>query len=222
MSVHHPHLRKVLHLSMLRGGALDRELRKDIGETLRREDGNSGGGPDFHSPFWADAKAFVFSDADLRAATEERIERNERRERLYRLLVQRFLGWWTPFRASRNEPIRPFQEELRGSFILPPDDTQVKIQNLLNISAGANYHRFIYPYFTEGPALNDEVAAFGLAGLREAFPDYDPDCFVILDILRSRDYRFSNTDVPQDSLEQLGARYQQILRRWGTLRLDYD
>jgi len=206
---------------MLNGASLDRELRKDIRQVIRKDEGQSGGGPDFHSPFWADAKDFVFRDANLGEATEDRIERNHNRERLYRLLQGGFLRWWAPFRAQRNEPIRPYQEELRGACLLPGANVEIKIQNLLSISAGTSYHRFIYPYFTEEPGLTTHSAEFALATLRAAFPDDDPDCFMVLDVLRGRGFSFEHTNVPDGAIEQFDARYQQILRRWELLRGEY-
>lgn len=222
MAVHHPHLQKALRLAQLRGQALDSLLRNDIRSTIRREAGERSSGGDFHGPFWADAKAWVFHERDLRGATEGRINQSRQRQRLYPMLEEGFSRWWTPFRAQTNEPVEPFQGELRGSLRLPDIDVELKVHNLLCLTAGENFQRFIYPYFTDEPDLGDEAAAFGLAALSDAFPEYDPGSFVLLDVLRSRGFTFENTDVPARTLHRFSARYRAILDRWDTLREDYD
>lgn len=221
MTVHHPHLRKALCLTQLNGSALDGELRADIRNALRREVGEAAGGGDFHGPFWSDAKRSAFDELSLPQATESRIERSRQRQRLYPLLQAGFLAWWRPFRAQRNEPLRPFREELRGCFELPNSGIEIKVHSLLSLSAGDSFHRFIYPYFTEDPALGEEWAAYGLAALTNAFPEFDEDCFVLLDVLRGHAWTYSNCTVPDDSLAQFDARYQHVLNRWSELRRDY-
>lgn len=220
MSVHNPHLRKALKLVQLSGQKLDTELRDDIRNALKVHSEEKSGG-DFHVPFWADAKNFCFHDADLASLTQDRIESNPQRKRLYPLLQRSFEEWWTTFRAQRNEKMRPHKDHVKGDFIFDEVGVNVKIQNLICFSAGDSFHRFIYPYFSDEPVLTKEVASWGLAALKSTFPQYDDECFIILDVLRKQDYKLDKSDLHSNYIKAFESGYKRVLSRWDELRSEY-
>ena len=94
MSIEKIHLRKLLQLFYLPANQRTSLLRSDIRQEQIKALGAADGGGDFHGAFWADAKAHVTGDDDLRTAVLDRINRNQTRKRLYPLLEKGFLGWW--------------------------------------------------------------------------------------------------------------------------------
>lgn len=139
MPVHHPHLRKALKFCMLRGRSLDSALRSDIRDSIRRDEGQKGGGGDFHGAFWADAKSHALGAGELLGLVDERIESNKGRQRLYPRLRDKFLEWWGPFRAQTNQPVRPVENPLCADVALGNTGVLLKLHNLLSISAGSDF-----------------------------------------------------------------------------------
>lgn len=196
-------------------------LRTDITQDLRRQrNGGGGGGGDFHSPFWADAKAHVEGSGNLRVMHQNRIEDEPRRQRLYPLLTEGFLGWWEDRRRRRNEPFDVIDDRIFGRIDVP-DLGVVKVENNLAFNIGDDDRRIIYPYFSETPELTVEVARLGLWVMARALPRYTINEMRILDVLRG--VSFSTVECPQQGNEEELFRqtYRALSERWHELRLEY-
>ena len=100
MSIKKINLRKLLQAFGLPENKVTSMLRQDIRNEIAKENGTNSDGGDFHVPFWADAKDFALSGADLNLSTEARIISNKSRKRLYPKLHNGFMNWWKNKRRS--------------------------------------------------------------------------------------------------------------------------
>lgn len=218
MAIENIHLRKLLKLMFLDGRERQSALRADIREDLRREAGeDAGGGGDFYSPFWADAKAHVFGVADLRVLTDERITANRRRQNLYPQLCDGFLTWWEDRRRWTNQPFNPGRK-LKARVDISDLSATVKVDSILTVVDGVGSEHVIYSYFSPLPALNQESARLGLWLLMQAFPNVPANELRLLDIIRG--FTFSTDRTPLTGEEELEfrARYARLLRERDALR----
>lgn len=199
-----------------------RLLREDIRNTLRRERGEpQGDGGDFYGPFWADAKRHVRGLSDLREITQQRVESNRGRRRLYELLEVGFLSWWEERRRFRNEPFTIGADAVRAR--LNCDGLGVvKVENTLSITVGDDGLRIVYPYFPERPELSDEAARLGLWVMSKALAPQDVEGMRILDVIRGRTFSVLDTPMTGDEERIFRERYEQLLEDWQRLRADYE
>lgn len=200
MALESIHLRKLLQLFYASAPTRRRLLLADIREELRRGEQDEAGGGHFHLPFWTDVRRHVAGEADLTAQTNIRIRSNPRRRRLYPLLADAFLLWAHEKRRTRNEPISLISNQPRGRLIVRELGMTIRVANILPIDVEGKGNRFIYPYFSEEPAINAEGARLGLFVLKEALANIDPLELRILDILRQQS--FSLATHPFDGSEQ--------------------
>lgn len=221
MSLEKIHLRKLLKILYLPPKQRRGELRKDIREEIDRLAGNEAGGGDFYAPFWADAKAHVFGQLDLRTAVESRIAVNGRRDNLYPRLQEGFLLWWNRRRRWTNTPFR-IGRALKAHFQFPGLNATVKIDNILSVKDGLNVERVIYPYFSPDPELSDEAARLGLWLLVEAFPEIPKEEFRILDVIRGQTYSLDRNPLHGDEEAIFRRRYLQAMNERAILRDEYD
>jgi hypothetical protein len=199
-----------------------RLLREDIRNTLRRERGDpQGDGGDFYVPFWADAKRHVRGLSDLRESTEQRIESNRGRRRLYELLEAGFLSWWEERRRLRNEPFTIGAEVVRARFNCEGLGV-VKVENTLSITVGDDGHRIVYPYFPERPVLSEEAARLGLWIMSQALVPQDVEGMRMLDVIRGRTFSVLDTPLTGDEERIFRERYERLLQDWQRLRADYE
>lgn len=222
MSLEKVQLRKLLKLLYLDRSGLIRALREDIRAEAASELGDKSSGGDFFGPFWGDAKKFVANEVDLHQATNERIESNRLRRRLYKLLLEGFLSWWNEKRRWRNEPIALVEKSPSGLFQPEGARLTIRVENILALKGGDGSRRAIYPYFSEKPALSKEAARIGLWILSKTVTDYAIEDIRILDILRSTS--FGNADCPLEGNEQeiFTARFNHVKSEWDRLRKEYD
>ena len=103
-------LRKLLELFSADDALRVSLQRRDIRDSINRSR-REGGGGDFYTPFWADAKAHVRGERELISATDARIAANHRRRKLYPQLRDGFLQLMSDSRRLRNEPYK----------VCPPD-----------------------------------------------------------------------------------------------------
>lgn len=221
MSIETLSLRKLMQLMLASDRQRTSLLRANITEQIRREiNGPGTGGGDFHSPFWADAKAYAAGGADLRQASGSRVEANDGRARLYPLLTEGFLVWWLERRRQRNEPFTIIEQNIKGRLELTGLGV-VKIENNLAFQIGEDDRRVVYPYFCEDPEMTEQVARLGLWAMSAAIPDYSIDSMRVLDVIRGRS--FSILDTPTTGTEEADFRaaYQVLLDRWRELRREY-
>jgi len=220
MSIDVISLRKLMQLMLASDGRRTSLLRSNITAELRRERNGPSDGGDFHSPFWADAKAHVGGAVNLREATPARIRADGKRARLYPLLTEGFLQWWEERRRRRNEPIQVTQAQIKGRVALEGLGV-VKIENNLGFSIGDNGYRVIYPYFCEEPELRNDVARVGLWAISQALPTYDLDDLRIIDVLRSTSFSTSECPFRGTEGDEFRAEYARLLARWQELREEY-
>lgn len=220
MSLEKIHLRKLLQILFLSPKQRRSALRRDIREEINREAGSDAGGGDFYAPFWADAKAHVFSTLDLYDAVDARIAVNGRRDNLYPLLRDGFLLWWNERRRWTNEPFHPGRA-LKTHFSFPGLDATVKIDNMLSVKDGFGAERVVYPYFSPEPVLSEEAARLGLWLLIRAFPAIPPQEFRILDVIRGQTFSIDKTPLLGDEEQNFGRRYSQAINERKALRNEH-
>jgi hypothetical protein len=212
------HLRKLLRLFYADRRERRRLLVSDIRSDLSREqDGESNGG-DFHGPFWADAKDHVAGRSDLREQSKIRIESNKARTRLYPQLTESFLSLWNEKVQWRNEKFESFPTSVKAQLAIDELGTIVKIENVVAVRIPDGSNRVVYPYFSETPVLPPEGARLGFWALKEALPDFRPDDFRIVDILRRSYFRPSEIPMQGDERKMFVQKYDAVLAEWRKLR----
>ena len=220
MSLENIHLRKLLKLLYLEPNKRRSALRADIREDLRREAGEDGGGGDFYSAFWADAKEHVFGGPDLRGATEARIAANRRRGNLYPKLRDGFLNWWDDKRRWTNLPLQPGRK-LKANFKFPGLDATVKVSNILTVVDGVRDEHVVYSYFSAEPALTESAARLGLWLMSQAFPDVPIQELRILDIIRGNTFSVDRTPLTGEEELEFRAKYARLIHERDELRKEY-
>jgi hypothetical protein len=226
MSMEKVHLRKLLKLFFLSDAARVSELRKDIRQEIKKATFPSSKGGDFHTPFWTDAKNHVAGRLDLAAQVEERIARNDNRERLYPELSSGFLKWWNEKRRWQNEPFQVIPFSVKAQLPIAEVGGLVKIENLLAVTIGApsidnRSNRIIYPYFSEHPILSDEAFRLGLWALSAALQQYSPSDLRLLDVLRGTSFGIADCPLRGDEQVLFVRHYGALLREWRRLREEY-
>lgn len=227
MSMEKVHLRKLLKLFFLSDAARVSELRKDIRQEIKKATFPSKKkGGDFHSPFWTDAKNHAAGRLDLAAQVEDRIARNDNRERLYPELSNGFLKWWTENRRWQNEPFQIIPHSVHAQLPMPEIGGLVKVENLLAVtigapSAGPRSNRLIYPYFSEHPPLGDEAIRLGLWALSAALGQYSPNDLRLLDVIRGSSFGIADRSLNGNEQALFVRHYGALLREWRALWDDY-
>lgn len=214
-------LRKLLQLMGAAPNLRTSKLREDIRNDLARQRGDAIGGPDFFSPFWRSAKNHVFGFADLHAAVDEHIAANPARKNLYPQLRDGFLLWWNERRRWTNHPFTE-TELIKGNYFNAQLGVSAKIGNVLCVRDGSDEDHFIYPYFSEEPALNQELARIGLWVLLQAFPAVPSSELRILDVIRGINYSLESTPLVGDEQAIFESRIGWLISEWDRLRSDYD
>lgn len=217
MSIDVIHLRKALKFCMLDDNSAYSELRREAYNDRRREEFPDEGGGDFFAPFWSDAKSHAIFDTDLVAATDERIESNGRRTRLYPILSDRFTDWWRRFEGAMNEPLTALSESVHARRDFDDVGITIKVDNLLSFRIDAERHRLIYPYFSERPPLSDRWARVGLWVMAQTLEGFRPEDMVILDVQRGRSFSLRDVDFQGDEEELFSQRMAEIRVRWDSI-----
>lgn len=218
MSLKKIHLRKLLKAFGLPENKLTSLLREDIRREIAKENGELEGGGDFHGPFWSDAKNSVINGTDLEQRTQNRVEANPRRKRLYPALLSGFMNWLNRF---NNKEVEFHPTAINSRLVNKETGSTVKVENLLGFSLGDNVNRLIYPYFAETPALTEENARMGLWLISEAFPNQRIEDFRILDVLRGK--TFSTREYPFNGSEKRDFTFHlgRIIKKWEKLKQEY-
>ena len=214
MALDRIHLRKLLKLFMLRDDLRSTQIRADARDTMRKQDEGVTPGGDFHAPFWADAKAHAAGRSDLQETTEAQIEKNWRREKLYPLLRDGFLDWWNEKRRWTNEPIGELPETVKASVGFAEIGGTVKVENMLCLRVGDDEYRYVYPYFSERPVLDEETARLGIWLMSRALPTFDIYGMRILDVLRGQIFSADRNPLRGSEEDLFTLRYRSILREW--------
>jgi len=197
------------------------ELRSDIRKDLSREEGRAGDGGDFHGPFWADARRHMLGVADLDELVRQRVADSKGRLRLYPLLAEGFLSWWNEKRRWRNEPLTLLPNPPDSRVLLPEVGGIAKVGGAIGLESGSGFHRIIYPYFAEEPALPAEGARLTIWAMSQALSHYQLDDLRVLDVLRGGS--FGTLDFPLQGNERaiFVDRYGRLLAEWDQLRKQY-
>jgi hypothetical protein len=214
------HLRNLMRLILAEPALETKLLRTNIREHLAREEGGGGGGMDFYSPFWADAKGHARGTCDLRERTPVRVAASAQRRNLYPLLSNGFLTWWEERRRRRNEPFTIIEAQVHGR--CPLDGLgEIRVENNLAFMIGDDGIRVIYPYFNDEPEITVDMARVGLWVMSRALPQYDIQDMRVLDVIRARSY--SIEEAPQTGTEERDVRaaYAVLVDRWNVLRAGY-
>nr|WP_172685202.1 hypothetical protein [Methylobacterium oryzae]AGO88401.1 protein of unassigned function [Methylobacterium oryzae CBMB20] len=197
-------LRKLLKIGFSTPNRRRAELRGIIRQDRAKAAGAADEGGDFYAGFWADARAHVFGTQDLHESTAERVAGNRNRQRLYPLLRDGFLRWWSTYRRHTNEPFQLGPSQ-RTRFEILGLASMVKVESILSITDGSGGHHYVYPYFAEAPELSLDAAKLGLWLLGQALPEIPPERFQLLDVLRGRAFSITQTPLQGDE-EQLFLR----------------
>ena len=215
-------LNKLLRLFQLSDQPLKSALRKEIYSEIRKLEGPSGGGGDFHGAFWSDAKMHVRGIANLSARTEDRIERSANRERLYPLLARGFLQWLDEVRRGTNQHVGWQVIEAHNHHVFEDLGLTLKVDNLLPLKIGEDAYRLVYPYFSEVPELSERWARVGLWAMSEALEAFSITDMEIVDVLRGRGFRGTRLSLQGDEEVLFAQRYAQVLEEWDALRGEYS
>jgi hypothetical protein len=218
MSIQKINLRKLLQLFVADARKQRSLLLEDIRNERAKQSREEGKGGDFYSPFWADVKDHVAGRSDIAEQTEQRIEKNKTRKRLYPLLRDGFLEMWNEVIRWRNEPFQFVPESIHTQFSIKELGATVKIENTASIVAWDGSHRIMYPYFYEEPSLTVEGVRLGFWALKEALPDYKLDDFRIIDFFRRGYFRPADVQLRGDEQKQFMEKYKALLSLWEKLK----
>ncbi len=198
MSLHTARLSKIIKISYADDKTFRKDIYDDVSDYIRKErnpDKPSGGGGDFHSVLWAAFKECIFEENtesfDQIVATL--IYENPRRKRLFPLLAMGLKSWGLQKRRWMNEEIKRIKNPV-GIVEIEDHDIAFKVNNILALEIAGKGNRYIYPYFSEEPALNKEAARVALWQLHRALPRINIEEFRVLDVMRGKSY--SVTDAP--------------------------
>ncbi|WP_123906212.1 hypothetical protein [Sphingorhabdus sp. YGSMI21] len=221
MSLKSISLKKLLQLCGAEEQRLVSEIRNDIRLDIRRQQGKTSGGGDFHPPFWRDAKNFVFEGVDLYDATEQRIAKDKNKKRLYPDLRDGFLSWWDKERMTTNEKIGILENSIHNHYPVPHFDLVLKVDNLLCLQVGNDISKVIYPYFPEIPSLTPKWARVGLWLMEQALSEFSITEMKILDVIRGKDYSQNSHPLTGKEQQIFDDRYSIILELWNSLKKEY-
>ncbi len=216
------HLRKVLQYLAMDPKKRASAIRADARAVVRNERRpKQGGGGDFHSCFWADAKAFAAGELDLSEQTEDRIVASWQRKRLYPLLQGGFLKWWKEKRRWINEEITALPETVGAPHDFVDLGGRIKVENVLALKVGDDGRRLIYPYFSETPPLTTEVARLGLWLMQQALGQYEVEDMRILDVLRGEAYSIQDNPFQGNEGLVFVERYAKMVADWRSLLAEF-
>lgn len=221
MAIDRIHLRNLLRLILADRSLQTSLLRANIRADIARDGGFRGGGMDFYSPFWADAKNHARGRTDLRVETGLRVEASRQRRRLYPALCDGFLAWWEEGRRRRNEPFNILEQRILGDCELEGLGV-IRVENNFAFQIGEDGMRVVYPYFSDDPELTAEVAAMALWVMSRALPQYRVEDMRVLDIIRGVSYSLDEAPLSGAEEVALRQRYAILLDRWQELRGEYD
>lgn len=196
-----------------------RLLRENIRAHINREAGTSGGGMNFYTPFWADAKNHARGTLDLRSATDARVAANGGRRNLFPALCDGFLLWWEDRRRRRNEPFAILEERVLGHLEVEGHGVIV-VDNILGVRIGDAELRIVYPYFFDEPELSSELAAIGLWIMSQALLGYRIENMRVLDVIRGVSYSVEDVTIQGNEEASLRSMYRYLLERWAELRAE--
>ncbi|MBB5684965.1 hypothetical protein [Sphingobium boeckii] len=151
--------------------------------------------------------------------TDGRVHDNKARTRLYPQLAHGYLSWWNEKRRWINEPIEVIPQGVKAPYSFAEIGGTVKVENLLALNIGGNRKRLVYPYFSEKPVMQDDVARLGLWLMGQALPKYQIEDMRILDVLRGVTFSIDKSHLLGNEGAIFVERYAKMLSDWrGFLR----
>jgi len=214
MAIDRIHLRRLLEYFGLPADRRTAKVRADARNFIRNQAGASSGGGDFHTCFWADAKAHAAGESDLVVTTQGRISDNWRRQRLFPVLRDGFLLWWNENRRWINEEIHALPDPVNAPHDFLEIGGRVKVENVLALRIGDRDLRLIYPYFSENPPLSDETARLGLWLMGQALRGHQIEQMRILDVIRGRTFSVDRLPLQGNEGAVFVERYARMLADW--------
>lgn len=166
---------------------------------------------DFHLPFWSDAKKHILGELDIKESSRQRGVDNRNRSRLYPLLADGFLAWWNEKKRWNNEGYTLVPGKISGIYAVPKTGGSVKVNNLIHLQKVNAENRYIYPYFSEKPILQESTARLGLWLIGQALPMHPVEDVRIIDVLRGRP--FSGAD-----MKFVGSEEDEFVNRYTALK----
>ena len=218
MSLHEARLSKIIKIAYGDAKLYRREVFDDVSACIRKEqnpEGGSGGGGDFHGVLWAAFKECIF-EQDVEGFDQmvaALISGNSRRKRLFPPLAEGLKVWGLLKRRWMNEDIKRIKNPV-GTVTLKGHDIAFKVDNILALEIVGKGNRYIYPYFSEEPALDDEAARVALWQLHRALPHLDVDEIRILDVMRGRSYSTADVPLVGDEHEIFARQVAEIFQLW--------
>lgn len=219
MAIERIHLRNFMRLALANPAHQTSLLRENIRADIKREAGAGGGGMNFYTPFWADAKNHARGALNLRPTTDARVEANRGRRNRYPALCDGFLLWWEDRRRRRNEPFAIVEERILGDFEIEGHGVIV-VDNILAVRIGDAELRIVYPYFFDEPELGPEMAAIGLWAMSQALPTHRIEDMRVLDVMQGVSYSVEDVRISGNEENSFRERYRYLLGRWSELRAE--
>lgn len=217
MSIHNIQLNTLLFCFYAKETKSRSKIRDDVVKTIEKEQGNeSNGGMDFHGPFWSDVKAYLRDEIDLQDQLVQRALENRYRKRLYPLLGEKFLEWWSEKKRWNNEGYSLEDSPATGRFSDTELNAVVRVNNILALKIGNQPTRYFYPYFSEEPALSEEAARIGLWVMKQAL-NVPETQLRILDVLRAKSYSLRKVPLQGNEENLFRTKYKAVLKRWDDL-----
>ena len=222
MNIDVVNLNKLLRLFALPENELIGELRSELRTQRDKADGKKVGGGHFHHPWWEAAKRSVGNPSSLPLETSALVNVVKQRARLYPLLTTSFMKWLEDLRRETNLQMSVELEEAHTHYDVPGLELTVKVDNLLALRLGSDFHRHVYPYFSEGPVLSERWARVGLWLMRCAFGEPLNTRLEILDVLRSRSFSEFVVPLLGNEADIFQRRYHEIVDVYERLRPEYE
>lgn len=222
MAIKKKNLRNLLQIFYAPERIRRRLLRDDVLAEIQKERGESGGGPSFYGPFWADAKEHAAGLSDLTTATELRIADNLRRKKTYPILRDGFLKWWNENRRWRNEPFEIIPETIPAQAAIHELGCIVKIENMFSVKIDEENKRLIYPYFSEIPAVSVDAARIGISIISSAMPQYKIDDIRVLDVRRGIAYGTIDSPLRGNERQLFVSDYKLALADWEKIKRELE
>ncbi|MFC4349597.1 hypothetical protein ACFO5Q_17235 [Kordiimonas lipolytica] len=218
MSLHEARLSKIIKIAYADAKLSRKEIFNDVSACIRKEqnpESGSGGGGDFHGVLWAAFKECIF-EQDVEGFDQmvaALISGNSRRKRLFPQLADGLKSWGLLKRRWMNEEIKRIKNPV-GTVILEGQDIAFKVNNVLALEIVGKGNRYIYPYFSEKPALNDEAARVALWQLHCALPHVHLDEIRILDVMRGKSYSTVEVPLVGDEHDIFAHQVAEIFQLW--------
>jgi len=219
MSVLDIPLRKALQLFCANEASRRSILKNDIRLDRKKEAGGSrSNGGDFYLAFWSDVKKHISGDGDLAEMISIRIASNRNYKRLYPLLKDGIIELLSAKLRWSNEPVEIIPQSVHGNLKVDELGAVFRVRDAIRARVREKYTRIVYPYFSEDPALSEEVGRLGLWAMQQALPDLDPSEMRLIDPLRRTFFSPETTPLHGDEKSVFCDKFRSLVIEWERLK----